>query len=43
MSTLLVDGLQALAVTAPRGGERDKCIVILVLYESALSKKMPKW
>lgn len=31
MPTFLVNGFQILAVTTPRGGKRDKCIVILVL------------
>jgi len=31
-STLLVRGLQTLAVATPRSSERDNCIVILVLF-----------
>ena len=34
--TLLVRGLQTLAVATPRSSERDNCIMILVLFKTKI-------
>jgi len=47
VSTLLIRGLQTLAVSAPRGSERDNCIMVFVLQRTqvgnGINEKSPSY